>query len=156
MKFYLRAAEEFIPAQPVLYMRRTGAYGSENRVLMERLKAWLSARGLLGPDAVIAAVPLDDPARTKAAQCRYDVCAVCAPGQAAPADPVRVRTLDGGRYVVFLLDHTAEAIQRGWAFPLTPQDPLWSGTQRRWWTGSSASCAFPFYKAVRRKSDHRS
>lgn len=115
MKFYLRAAEEFIPAQPVLYMRRTGAYGSENRVLMERLKAWLSARGLLGPDAVIAAVPLDDPARTKAAQCRYDVCAVCAPGQAAPADPVRVRTLDGGRYVVFLLDHTAEAIQRGWA-----------------------------------------
>lgn len=53
-------------AQPVLYMRRTGAYGLENYALMRRFKDWLWANGLFTEEAVLLAVPLDDPAATQA------------------------------------------------------------------------------------------
>ena len=39
LKFYLRVMPERIPLTTVLYMRRTGAYGVENRKLMDRFQA---------------------------------------------------------------------------------------------------------------------
>lgn len=112
---YLNRTIERWAAQPVIYMRRTGAYGLENYALMRRFKDWLWANGLFTEDAVLLAVPLDDPAATQAQACRYDVCLA---QPRAGWDGLRgadIRTLDGGDYVTFLLPHTAEAVQRAWS-----------------------------------------
>ena len=36
----------------IAYLRRSGAYGAENRAVMERLLALAGQAGLLGPEAV--------------------------------------------------------------------------------------------------------
>ena len=110
MNFYIEMREE----TPVLYMRRTGPYGPENAVLMETFKAWLKDHGLDGGSGAIIAVPLDDPRVTKAEDCRYDVCLVRDTSREEDWDGVESRTLDGGRYVTFLLEHTQEVVQRAW------------------------------------------
>ena len=110
MSFYIEMREE----TPVLYMRRTGPYGPENAVLMETFKVWLKDHGLDGGSGAIIAVALDDPCVTKAEDCRYDVCLVRDIGGEEDWGGVKSRTLDGGRYVTFLLEHTQEAVQRAW------------------------------------------
>ena len=54
----------------IAYMRRTGAYGPENRQLMENLKAFLAQHGLLHEKSTILGIPLDDPTITPAEQLR--------------------------------------------------------------------------------------
>lgn len=102
---------EQLPVLPILYMRRTGAYGGENYQLMEALKKWADGQGLLR-GSVIYAVAHDAP-DTPPEQCRYDVCLVAAPD--APAEgPVQKGELPGGKYAVFTVPHTAEAVQGFW------------------------------------------
>lgn len=112
--FYLKMTVEHRAAQPVLYMRRVGAYGPENYALMRRFKSWLRANGLFAPEAVLLAVPLDDPAVTPAQDCRYDVCLAQPRAGRDSLRGAQTRRLDGGDYVTFLLPHTAEAVQRAW------------------------------------------
>ena len=114
MNFYIQMREEKLEDTPVLYMRRTGPYGPENAVLMETFKVWLKDHGLDGGSGAIIAVALDDPCVTKAEDCRYDVCLVRDIGGEEDWGGVKSRTLDGGRYVTFLLEHTQEAVQRAW------------------------------------------
>ncbi len=57
----------------IAYMRRIGAYGPENRQLMENLKAFLAQHGLFHEKSTILGIPLDDPTITPAEQLRYDV-----------------------------------------------------------------------------------
>lgn len=115
MNFYMQMREEKLENTPVLYMRRTGPYGPENAALMETFKAWIKTHGLDDGETVIVAVPLDDPRVTKAEECRYDVCLVHETGRQENWDGVETRTLDGGRSVTFLLEHTQEAVQRAWS-----------------------------------------
>ena len=114
MTFYLSKAEEYIAPAAVVYMRRTGSYGQDNMVLMQRFKKWLADNALEGEDTVILAMPLDDPLQTEASQCRYDVCTIYPEDR--PFDPalVEVRELAGGKYVTFLLQHTAYALKTAW------------------------------------------
>ena len=99
-------------AADMAYMRRTGRYGAGNRELMERFKGYLRANGLLRADAAILGIALDDPARTPEAAQRYDVGVVLTGGD--PPCGLPVRRIAGGRYAVFEIAHTEEAVAEFW------------------------------------------
>lgn len=115
MQFFIQMREETMAPGRLLYMRRTGAYGAENAVLMRRWKEWLKGRGLFGEDSVILAIPMDDPTWTRPERCRYDVGSIAGEIRAAEEEGVFYRELLGGKYVVFLIEHTAQAIEAAWA-----------------------------------------
>lgn len=114
LKFYLGITQERIPSSDVIYMRRTGEYGIENYRLMDTFKKWIKENNLYGENTVIYAVPMDNPGTTEPAQCRYDVCIKQPPGRGLAQNQVRCRKLEGGKYVTFLIPHTAVAIQTAW------------------------------------------
>lgn len=95
----------------IAYMRRTGAYGPENRQLMENLKAFLAQHGLLHEKSTILGIPLDDPTITPAEQLRYDV-GLIVPAHAAI--PLPTRSIDDGTYAVFEVQHTQQGVSSFW------------------------------------------
>lgn len=110
---------EEINGDEVIYMRRTGQYGEENYELMCKMKAWANERGLLTDDAVLFGIALDNPQFTKPSECRYDVC-LLAPSSKdiATEDQVETRNLCGGKYAVFTINHTKDAVTDFWkSFP---------------------------------------
>ncbi|CAI8783085.1 hypothetical protein EMIT0133MI5_20111 [Bacillus velezensis] len=62
--------------------------------------------------SVILGIPQDHPNRTPKEKCRYDVCLVI--NQDHVPEPARIGTFSGGKYAVFLLDHTKEAVSGFW------------------------------------------
>ena len=93
----------------IAYMRRIGAYGPENRQLMEKLKAFLAQHDLL--KSTILGIPLDDPTITPAEKLRYDV------GLIVPANatiPLPTRHIDDGTYAVFEVQHTQQGVSSFW------------------------------------------
>ena len=93
----------------IAYMRRIGAYGPENRQLMEKLKAFLAQHDL--SKSTILGIPLDDPTITPAEQLRYDV------GLIVPANatiPLPTRNIDDGTYAVFEVQHTQQGVSSFW------------------------------------------
>lgn len=103
---------EQLPNQPMVYMRRVGEYGSENYKLMSALKEWANRNGLF-EDCVIYGISHDNE-NTPPDKCRYDVCLVAAAN--CPVDEsVQRGELVGGKYAVFTISHTTEAVQQFWA-----------------------------------------
>ena len=102
---------EQLPIQPILYMRRTGAYGAENYELMESLKKYAFNRGLL-KDSIIYGIAYDGPT-TPPERCRYDVCLVV-PVDCVADNAVQKGEIPSGKYAVFTIPHTAEAVQSFW------------------------------------------
>lgn len=102
------------PEQRVVYMRRVGAYGAENGCLMQKLKAWALEHRKLGQDAVILGIALDDPAVQEPSRCRYDVCLVVPEHDRTEGKDVQTRSVDGGKYFVFQIEHTPEAVANAW------------------------------------------
>ena len=95
----------------IAYMRRIGAYGPENRQLMENLKAFLAQHGLLHEKSTILGIPLDDPTITPAEKLRYDV------GLIVPVHaviPLPTRSIDDGTYAVFEVQHTQQGVSSFW------------------------------------------
>jgi DNA gyrase inhibitor GyrI len=93
----------------IAYMRRIGAYGPENRQLMEKLKAFLAQHDL--SKSTILGIPLDDPTITPAEKLRYDV------GLVVPANatiPLPTRNIDDGTYAVFEVQHTQQGVSSFW------------------------------------------
>ncbi|MCI8677109.1 MAG: DNA gyrase inhibitory protein [Lawsonibacter sp.] len=93
----------------IAYMRRIGAYGPENRQLMEKLKAFLAQHDLL--KSTILGIPLDDPTITPAEKLRYDI------GLIVPANatiPLPTRSIDDGTYAVFEVQHTQQGVSSFW------------------------------------------
>ena len=66
--------QENLPSSKIIYMRRTGKYGSENYKLMDTFKKWIQENDLYNEDTVIYAIPMDNPEIVDPFQCRYDVC----------------------------------------------------------------------------------
>jgi len=104
---------EQIPAQPIIYMRRIGAYGIENYKLMESLKEWAKLKGLL-KDSIIYGIAQDNPTDTPHEQCRYDVCLVVT-ADCQIDEFVQRGEIPDGKYAVFTIPHTTEAVQAFWA-----------------------------------------
>jgi DNA gyrase inhibitor GyrI len=103
---------EQLPVQPVLYMRRTGAYGVENYKLMETMKEWAKQKNLF-EDCIIYGIAQDNPAATPPEQCRYDVCLLTTADVSADSS-VQRGEIPNGKYAVFTIPHTAEAVQEFW------------------------------------------
>ena len=103
---------EQLPVQSTIYMRRTGAYGSENYKLMTALKEWANRKGLF-EDSVIYGIAHDNE-NTPPEKCRYDVCLV-ATADCPVDDSVQRGEIPSGKYAVFTILHTAEAVQEFWA-----------------------------------------
>ena len=104
---------ETFPPYHIAYMRRTGAYGDGNYQLMARLKDWARDNGLWNDTMTIFGIARDNPGVTAPEQCRYDVCLLVPAG--FEADGISKGVLDSGRYAVFTVDHTSEAVQRFYA-----------------------------------------
>jgi DNA gyrase inhibitor GyrI len=103
---------EQLPVQSIVYMRRTGAYGSENYKLMTALKEW-AGRKRLFKDSIIYGIAHDSE-NTPPQECRYDVCLVAA-ADCLVDESVRRGEIPSGKYAVFTIPHTAETIQEFWA-----------------------------------------
>jgi len=103
---------EKLPSQPILYMRRIGAYGVENFKLMTALKEWASSKGLF-VDSIIYGIAHDD-AHMPPEKCRYDVCLVTHSNDLADTN-VKQGEIPAGKYAVFTIDHTEEAVRDFWA-----------------------------------------
>ncbi len=99
----------------IAYMRRTGAYGIECKAVMEQLKLWAKQTNNLNDDSIILGIALDNPEVTAPESCRYEVCLVVSNNFHTDADNVHTRKLNGGKYCVFTVAHTTEAIQQAWS-----------------------------------------
>lgn len=115
MPFYLKVQKETLEPFTVLFMRRKGAYGPENRRLMDRMKEWAASHDLWNGQTTLLGIPWDNPSVTKAEECRYDVCMVWDEEAASHPEEIARGQIGGGLYAVFLLEHTAEAVQAAWS-----------------------------------------
>lgn len=122
---------ETIPSYRIAYIRRIDPYGNGNVQTMERLKKWAASHDLLRDHSVILGIAHDDPATAKAESCRYDTCIVIADDYRVPSGDVKPGNIQGGRYAVFQISHTAEAVQTAWAniFPEINKNYQWDETR---------------------------
>lgn len=104
---------ETIPEITVIYLRRTGPYGGDNRDLMARMKAWSAQNGLLEGSTILG-IAWDDPAQTPPERCRYDVCLASDGCFPEPEAGMSMEHLPGGRYACFQGPHTPEGVQLLW------------------------------------------
>ena len=95
----------------IAYMRRTGEYGIRNKELMETFKAHLRERNLLSADSTILGIALDDPYSVEKENLRYDVGLIITGNENIGME---VREIPDGRYAVFEIPHTAEAVSEFW------------------------------------------
>lgn len=104
---------EYLPESRIAYFRNVGEYGEkQNKQLMESFKKWADSHGVLN-ESIILGIPQDNPANTPPEQCRYDVCVVIS-NDFQVTEPAQVGLFPGGKYAVFKLDHTKEAITEFW------------------------------------------
>lgn len=108
---------EIIPAHPVATMRRVGAYGEGNFLLMQQMKEWISEQALWTQDGVIYGIAQDNMAQTPPEKCRYDVCFVTQAVTKHPA--ITYGTLPAGKYLVFEVEHTTQAVKAFWNSVMT-------------------------------------
>ena len=106
---------EMIPEAELVYIRRVGPYGLENIQTMEKLKAWAMVEGLLNDESIILGIPRDNPTVTKPEDCRYDAGLIVSDVQQISDDDVHIGRISPGEYAVFVIDHTAESLERAWS-----------------------------------------
>ncbi|MFR8104514.1 MAG: GyrI-like domain-containing protein [Clostridia bacterium] len=102
--------EEIVP-QKIAYMRRTGPYGVENQKLMQELKKWAMNKNIF-KNSVIYGIAQDG-TDTPPEKCRYDVCIVVE-DESILDNNVMIGKLQGGKYAIFTINHTAEDVQEFW------------------------------------------
>ena len=93
------------------YMRRIGKYGYENTLVMEKFINYLKDHNLFNRDTVILGIPLDAPKTTASKDLRYDVGVIINENNNINLD---TRKIDSGKYAVFEIPHTAEAVSDFW------------------------------------------
>ncbi|WP_313579620.1 AraC family transcriptional regulator [Lacrimispora sp.] len=133
---------EYIAPCPMAYIRHIGPYGPGNTETMERLKHWAKSRDLMNSHSVILGIAQDNPQMIPPEICRYDACILLpdgcpgvssvggsvggsgdgsvggsvgdSAGDSSTEKEVRIGSITGGRYGVFTINHTAEAVKRAW------------------------------------------
>ena len=111
----MKLTVESNPRYKFAYIRSKGSYGDSNVQTMKRLKEWASEKSLLNPDSIILGIAWDDPSNTKAADCRYDTGIVVADIFEICDKGIQTGEIEGGKYAIAEIDHTAEALQKVWA-----------------------------------------
>lgn len=105
---------EKLPAYRIAFIRQIGPYGTNNVQTMEELKKWAKANHLFHNESIILGIAWDNPEITKPENCRYDTCIVVPDDYTIIDSNIREGGLAGGKYAVFRINHTAEAIQNAW------------------------------------------
>jgi len=105
---------EKMPAYRIAYIRQIGPYGINNVQTMEKLKKWAKFNHLFNDESIILGIAQDNPETTKPEKCRYDTCIVVSTAYSATDGYVREGNIDGGKYAVFIINHTADAVQKAW------------------------------------------
>jgi len=107
---------ETLEQSPTVYMRNVGAYGSqENFKMMVDFKNWIDKNDLKNEliASGVLGVALDNPEYTATEECRYDVI-LCVPNNKKYISEVKLGQFEGGKYAVFTIPHTKEAVQKFW------------------------------------------
>ncbi|WP_088049387.1 AraC family transcriptional regulator [Virgibacillus dakarensis] len=104
---------ETLPNYRIAYMRRVGPYGPANYQVMERLKKWAKEKNLL-KSATLFAISQDNPETTLPENCRFDAGIVISKDYQLD-DSVYEGELSGGKYLIYEVKHTAQAIQQAYA-----------------------------------------
>ena len=94
----------------IAYMRRQGAYGPENKILMENFKLYLKQHNLLD-NSVILGIPLDDPSATETVKLRYDVGLIVEENQKIGLE---TRKIPDGLYAIFEVSHNIKGVTKFW------------------------------------------
>ncbi|MFT4104339.1 MAG: GyrI-like domain-containing protein [Lacrimispora sp.] len=105
---------EMIPPHRIAYARRTGPYGPENVQIMEQLKSWAREKNLLNESSVILGITQDNPQFTQPEKCRYDAGIIVPEAFKADDEHINFGKTTGGKYCVFKISHTADAMQKAW------------------------------------------
>ena len=123
---------ETIPSCSIAYIRQIGAYGEDNIQTMEQLKHWAKANNLMKSKAVIFGIAHDNPQTTSPENCRYDACILLADEHFPAGANVQHGEIAGGKYSVFTVKHTAEAVERAWVeiFPVLSESGYLPDTTR--------------------------
>lgn len=107
---------EVLKSSNIIYMRNVGAYGSSaNFKMMANFKAWIATNNLQNELETfgIWGIALDNPQETLPEKCRYDVL-LCVPNRKKFSLGIKKGVFEGGKYAVFTILHTTEAVQHFW------------------------------------------
>ncbi|OKP76028.1 DNA gyrase inhibitor [Paenibacillus sp. P3E] len=110
----MKVTIENIPSCTIVYMRQIGPYGIANSQLMDTFKRWAASTSIFNTMSVILGIAQDNPAFVKPEHCRYDACLVVPEDYCVQSDEVSLGSISGGSYAVFMIPHTAEAVQKAW------------------------------------------
>lgn len=105
---------ENITSCHIAYVRSTGAYGANNIKAMTQIKDWAKANGLMDKNTVILGIAHDNPQTTPPEKCRYDTCVILPNKSFMTKDRIQYSEIEGGKYAVFTIEHTATAMQQAW------------------------------------------
>lgn len=105
---------EMIPSYKIAYIRRTGSYGLGNVQIMEQLKNWAREKNLFNKNSIILGIDQDNPKLTEAKYCRYDTCLVVSDEFKVDNKYINFGKTMGGKYCVFKISHTVDAMQKAW------------------------------------------
>lgn len=105
---------EMIPSYKIAYIRRTGPFGLENVKVMEQLKSWARENNLFNESSIILGIAQDNPKFTDPKDCRYDACLVVSDEFEVDNKHINFGITSGGKYCVFKISHTADAMQKAW------------------------------------------
>ncbi len=105
---------ESISPQNIAYIRRVGPYGLGNIQTMEKIKNWAKSNNLINDRSIILGIAHDNTQTTSPENCRYDACIVVSDNSCIDKY-VSYGNIVGGNYVVFEIEHTAEAVQNAWS-----------------------------------------
>lgn len=98
----------------IAYIRQVGAYGEKNNQTMEQLKNWAKNNHLIRDTTVIWGIIHDYPDITPPENCRYDACISLGEDKIDINSAMARGEILGGRYAVFTIEHTAQAIEKAW------------------------------------------
>lgn len=105
---------ENIPTYRIAYIRSVGSYGQKNVQIMETLKKWAEARGLLNEQAIILGIAYDNPELVEPESCRYDTGIVISNDYSINESYINDGSIHGGKYAVFKIKHTSKEVQKAW------------------------------------------
>lgn len=105
---------ENIPFSRIAYIRQIGPYGQNNVQTMEKLKKWAKTNDLLDEESIILGIAHDNPELVEPKNCRYDTCLVISIDYCINDDYISEASILGGKYAIFKLRHTTEAVQKAW------------------------------------------
>jgi DNA gyrase inhibitor GyrI len=105
---------ETIPACKIAYIRQIGPYGVLNKQAMKQMKEFARANALFMEESILLGIAQDNPVATKPEDCRYDACLVISEDYCVNDNHVNSGELTAGKYAVFTIAHTAQAVQKAW------------------------------------------